>query len=177
MRHTILIAALGWVAVVIGGGAVAEGASLVLAPEQAALVTAEGITDTEVAVRFDLSNLAGAQIDAAVVEWTPSGIAPDALTEYHLVLILGSWTAAGLSASAPQLAQLEAAWWEFSPLDYERNGGGLIRFDVTTLVSEWARGETTNYGFAIVTSDLARESAGSQAGTIKLIVTYLPPSE
>jgi hypothetical protein len=145
-----------------------------LAPDEAAIVTAQGVEDTQVALQFDLSGLSGARVDLAILEWPVSGMPSGAVSEYRLVPITASWTEVGLAAAVPTLAETDAGWWAFTPRDYEVNDGGLVRFDVTALVSAWLRGEAENYGFAIVTSDLDREIETGQLGNAKLTVTYLP---
>ena len=173
MRRRMQTAVLGCAAVLLCGIPIAEADVVTLSPDQGAVVTAEGVEDTRVALQFDLSGLSGARVDLAILEWSVSGMPSDAMTEYRLVPITASWTEAGLVAAAPALAGTDAGWWAFTPRDYEVNGGGLIRFDVTALLSAWLRGEAENHGFAIVTSDLDRETVTGQLGNAKLTITYL----
>jgi len=174
MKRTMWTAALGCAAVLLSGISIAEADVVTLAPDAAAVVTAQGVEDTRVALRFDLSGLSGARVDLAILEWPVSGMPSDAWSEYRLVPITASWTEAGLAAAAPALAETDAGWWAFTPRDYEVNGGGLVRFEVTALVSAWLRGEAENYGFAILTTDIDRETVTRQLGNAKLTVTYLP---
>jgi len=174
MKRKMQIAALGCAAVLLCGISIAEADVVTLSPDQGAVVTAERVEDTQVALQFDLSGVSGARVDLAILEWSVSGMPSDAMTEYRLVPITASWTEVGLAAAAPALAETDSGWWAFTPRDYEVNGGGLVRFDVTALVSAWVSGETSNHGFAVVTSDLDRETVAGQLGNAKLTITYLP---
>lgn len=174
MKRKMQIAALGCAAVLLCGISIAQADVVTLSPDAGAVVTAQGVEDTRVALQFDLSDLSGARVDLAILEWPVAGMPSDALTEYRLVPITASWTEAGLAAAVPTLAETDAGWWAFTPRDYEVNGGGLVRFDVTALVSAWVSGETPNHGFAVVTADLPRETVAGQLGNAKLIITYLP---
>jgi hypothetical protein len=174
MKRKMQIAALGCAAVLLCGISIAEADVVTLTADQSAVVTAPGVEDTRVALQFDLSGVSGARVDLAILEWPVAGMPSEAMTEYRLVPITASWTEAGLVAAAPGLAETDAGWWAFTPRDYEVNGGGLVRFDVTALVSEWASGRTANHGLAVVTSDLDRETVTGQLENVKLTITYLP---
>jgi hypothetical protein len=174
MKRAKQVAVLACAILAMGTAMEARADVVTLVPEQAAVVSAQGVEDTQVVLQFDLSGLSGARVDLAVLDWEVTGMSSEAFTEYRLVPITASWTAGGVATTAPTLAGTDAGWWEYSPLDYERNSGGLIRFDATALVKDWIAGKTANHGLAIMTTDLDRETVAGQLGNVRLILTYLP---
>ena len=62
--------------------------------------------------------------------------------------------------------------WSYSPLDYDLNQGGLLRFDLLHLVRDWLSGGSTNHGVVISTEDLGREGLSNQLENIRLTVRY-----
>ena len=61
---------------------------------------------------------------------------------------------------------------EIGPLDYERNGGGTLRLDVSDLVRSWLDGSATNYGRAIVSKNVGTSAFLGRASEATLVIRY-----
>ena len=149
---------------------------LTIVPVKAVVCPADESGVTKVALQFDFSGIRsgeGRQIDQALLEWRVTGMASDAYTEYVLIPVAAAWSEAGVAGgSAPAMAEVASDTWGFSLLDYERNQGGLLRFDILHLVHDWLSGEATNHGVIIATEDLGREGLSNQLDRIRLTVRY-----
>ena len=62
--------------------------------------------------------------------------------------------------------------WEFTTVDYDRNEGGLVRFNLRELASVWASGAAPNYGILITTDDVSRTHANASLQGALLTVRY-----
>ena len=64
-------------------------------------------------------------------------------------------------------------------MDYERNRGGVVRFDISELTRGWAAGTIANNGLLIATKDVDAVTLGEQVAGMRLTVRYgfLPWSE
>jgi len=158
-------------------GPVSAGAEILkVAPSEAVVLPADGSGTSRVLLRFDLSGLregVGRRIDAAVLDWPVAGVASDRLTEYTLHAVTGAWTAAGVAAGAvPAYDDEPADLWDFSPRDFENNGGGLLRFHLDGLVRDWLAGNAGNFGVVIATEDLAPAALSARLGAPSLTILY-----
>jgi hypothetical protein len=52
----------------------------------------------------------------------------------------------------------EADTWDVSSLDYERNGGVIIRFDLKNMMTEWLLDPARNHGVVIITRSLSQSA-------------------
>lgn len=127
----------------------------------------------QVAVEFDFSSLSAervAMMGQVTLEWELSGVPDDARSEFGLYLMTASWTPTSLSSGVSTSEDDFVDLWEFEELDFERNGGGFIRFSLGWLVKEWIAGTTSNFGVVITTPDVSLADLTSQCQDIKLIV-------
>ena len=151
-----------------------EAGMLVLEPTQVAVAPVQGAEPVKTFVQFDLSGVPeGEEVVLAMLDWPLDAIPSDAWTEYAAFAVEGSWTEAQVgSGQLPEVAEVEAAWWDFAPLDYQRNGGGLVRFRLEALASGWAGGSVANHGIVIVTGAVSRASMVSEVSSITLTVHH-----
>ena len=149
---------------------------LTLTPSRAQVFPADESGVTRVALQFDLSALPtgqGWRVDEAVLDWTVAGIPSDRHSEYALYPVTQAWTENSVAAGTlPTLAEHTADVWSYEPLDYQRNHGGLLRFDLLGLVRDWLGAKTANYGVVIATEDMTRTALRSQLKTARLTIRY-----
>jgi len=148
---------------------------LVLEPTQSAVLPQGGGPETEVAFYFDLSSLPddeGRVIDMAHLEWTPSDEAVDEAGAFTATEINASWTAEVAALEGlTSLAETRASKWRVEPSDFERTAG-LVKLDLTELVTAWANEDRTNYGVRILSGVLSRIDAGNTLGNARLVIRY-----
>ncbi len=153
-----------------------EAEVLILTPTQSAVCPADESGVTKVVLQFDLSGITGGegrQIDQALLEWVVTGMPSGTHSEYELHAATGAWTESAVaSGTVPTFGEDTADVWSYSPLDYTRNQGGLLRLDLLHLVRGWLAGEATNYGVVIATEDLSRAGLSNQLSTIRLTIRY-----
>ena len=149
---------------------------LTITPTQAAVGPADESGVTQIILQFDLSGIQGGeglQVDQALLQWTVTGMPSEVYSEYYLYPVAQSWTEGGVATgTVPTMAETAADTWSYSPVDYENNRGGLLRFDLLHLVRSWLSGEATNYGVVIATEDLGRTGLSEQLGHIRLTIRY-----
>ena len=149
---------------------------LTVQPVKAVVLPADESGLTRVALQFDFSGMRsgeGRQIHRALLDWKVSGVPSDRHSEYALYPITEAWTTAGAAAGTRVSTAADAtASWDFEALDYQRNGGGFIRLDVTDLVRDWVGGEESNYGFVVTTADVSRQAIADQLSKAELTVRY-----
>jgi len=175
MNRIMSIAMLG-AALLLPARGTALGHTLIVTPAQAVVLPSQG-EETKVAMSFDLSGLKtgeGRVILEAVLDWRPEGIPSDRHSEYAIHAATGAWTEASVGAggSVP-MAEEASADWEVEPLDVERNGGGLLRFDLTELARNWAENGGSNQGIVLVTPDVPGQALAGQLSNATLTVRYV----
>jgi hypothetical protein len=130
-----------------------------------------------VAFLFDFSGLPGGEgrrIDEAFLEWRITGVPPDRHTEYSVYLAQNAWTPIEAARGATVILVLTDPFdtWEFEPLDYQRNQGGRLRFDLTTVVRDWTQGVGAKHGVVVSTRDVGRAALASQLMNMVLEVRF-----
>jgi hypothetical protein len=149
---------------------------LTLTATQSTVLPASDAAPARVALQFDLSGIAageGRRIDSAVLDWSLSGVSSEATSLFAAYAVTAAWTSSAVgSGTAVSVDEDPAAEWDITPLDYERNGGGFVRFDLTHLVRQWADGERTNHGLLIATPDLSEGTLSSGLAAPRLVVRY-----
>lgn len=149
---------------------------LTVTPSRAVALPADGSGMTKVALFFDLGELRSGsdrRIDEALLDWRVSPVPSDRRSEYAAFAITGVWTAAGADAGVVVPIDLaSSADWEIEPLDYERNDGGFVRFDLTELIRAWSSGSRINHGIVVATDDLASRDLTKQFSGAELTIRY-----
>jgi hypothetical protein len=175
MNRNLSLIAIGLLAA-ISLPLVAHAHVLTVQPVKAAVLPADESGRTRVALQFDLSGLPSGenrQIHRALLNWRVNGVPSDRHSEYSVYPITGAWTVAGAGGGTPvSIAEETAASWDIDPLDYQRNGGGFIRLDITNLVQSWVGSAESNYGVVITTADVNRQTAADQLAEAELTVRY-----
>ena len=169
-RIGVLAAVMALVPVVVNADV------LTVSPTQAAVLPADGSGVTKVLVQFDVSGIEateGLHVSEAVLDWQVSGMPADRHSEYALHVPAQAWTAgAAEEGEGPAFPEEAHQLWDYEPLDYERNGGGLLRFSLGALVRSWIAGDAANHGVLIASEDLDPEAVQSALGNATLTVYY-----
>jgi hypothetical protein len=148
------------VAAVLSAGTVWADA-IVINPSRVALLPADESGTARLAVYFDLSEVPSAEglvLDEALLDWRVTGVPSTTLSTFKLFPILESWTAEGAVNSGVDVTETESDTWVITRLDYERNVGGFVRFDLKDSVGQWLRNPNTNLGVVIATEDVPRSA-------------------
>jgi hypothetical protein len=175
MKQIMWIASLGLVALLLAPVA-SQADVMELTPTQAAVLPAEESGMSRVVLAYDLSGLRsgeGRRIEEALLDWIVVGVPSDEPSEYVAYPVTAAWTAEGAASNGSVTrAEEAAARWEITPMDYERNGKGFLRLDLTRLVADWAAGRATNHGIVVVTPSVSREAFASQLPGARLTVRH-----
>jgi hypothetical protein len=125
--------------------------------------------------KFDLSTSSGSPVDLAILEISANDVKKSGVIEVYAVL--GNWTEAGIThATRPSLAAVPVAAFLVSGSDT----GQTIPVDITPLVNQWLANPSTNFGLALVPTDVnlwanSRESGqGMRIVTTALVATPKP---
>lgn len=151
---------------------------VILAPSRATVLPNDGSGLTKIVLQYDLSGLRtgeGRQIDEAMINWHLAGVSSSHDSDFSAYQALVSWTSA--TAVSVGVGRLESgaqpiSEWEFTTVDYDRNDGGFVRFDLRELASAWASGASPNYGILIITDDVSRTHAAAGLDNALLTVRY-----
>lgn len=171
-RSSMIMAAL-----LLAGTASAARADVArLAPSQAIALPADISGSSKAAFLFDLSGLRsgeGRAVSEAYLVWRKDDVPSDRTSRYELRTITASWTSV-LAAQGTPLSVSGGAIsdWEVEPLDYERNEGGLLRLDVTSLVQNWLSGATSNNGVLLSTPDISSTDLAGDLEDARLVIRY-----
>jgi hypothetical protein len=125
-----------------------------------------------VALLFDISGLRrgeGRTITEALLDWRLNGVPSDRHSEYYAYGLAESWTSTSVSVASHSEPEVK---WNIEPLDYQRNGGGVVRLNVTDLVNAWVIGTLPNHGLMVTTGDVSRTNIAGQLAEAKLTVRY-----
>jgi hypothetical protein len=145
---------------------------LTLTPTQAVDLPGDGSGVTKVALLFDLSGIPqgqGRRIDNALLDWRMSGVPSSRRSEYAAYIPAGPWTIA--SVVVPTLSE-PTARWRIEPFDYQRNQGGFVRLNLTSLVRDWTGGARQNLGVVVATPDVSGTALVGQLGGAVLTIRY-----
>ena len=131
----------------------------------------EGIEISEAFFRFDLSPIAedGDLVTMVSLEWPLDGINPDSLSTFLIYSVLDSTILAPGSVPNTTDSNLIGIW-EFSPLDYARNEGGFVLFDLSQIAKNWLSGSKPNLGVVIKTGDVSQEQLQAQLAKARMVV-------
>jgi hypothetical protein len=146
-----------------------------LVPTQAIALPASE-SGASVALLFDVSALKigdrAKTISEALLEWELTGM--DAEIEYSFTVtqVMETWEPG--AETGIEVADEAVASWTFEPLDYQRNGMGFVRFELSALVRDWTAGRVENFGVVISTPELDSSILSSQLAGPRLTVRYVP---
>jgi hypothetical protein len=131
---------------------------------------------TEVLFRFDVSGMrqgSGRRIESAFLEGVIAGVPSDRRSTYNAYPVSSEWSSVSVASGAePTLSATEVAVWEIEPLDYQRNGGGFVRFDIRDLVDSWSKGTAPQHGVAISTLDVPASALAGHLSALRLVIRY-----
>jgi hypothetical protein len=164
------------IALLVGVNESVEGKLLTLETAQA-VVTTDGTTGaSRVLIQFDLSTLpegGGRVVDDAFLEWPVAGISSNTTSVFSVRPLTAAWSNGSVAAALDSEALVEPTGeWEFGPLDYERNGGGLVKFDVSPMVRYWLKTQSGNYGLLIETVNVSSSTLGAALASVRLHIHY-----
>jgi len=171
-----LICVFGFLSCVIAGSSVVSADVLTVTPSQAVVLPGDVSGLTRVALLFDLSGMrsgAGRRIDEALLDWRVAGVPSNRRSNFSAYPVSGTWTVAGaVLGTALSIEPGTVADWEFESLDHQRNGGGLIRLDLSELVGAWTSGTRSNYGLVVTSGDVSGNDLSTQLSQATLTVRY-----
>lgn len=145
-----------------------------LSPSSATQMAAvQGLPDARVLFEFDEDSARpgdGEKLDAAYLVWTVSGLSPEATSSFGLYVPTAEQRGGG---AGQRVLEAEARQtWDIEPQEYQRSGG-LVRIDITELVSGWLGGGS-NLGVALGTTSLSGQSFAGQVSNARLVVHFVP---
>lgn len=155
MKRQILGAVLTFMIMLYGFSA-SQADVLSVQPSKAVVLPSDGTGTTRIALQFDVSGMRPGEnrvIDDALLDWQVDGVPANRRSEYKAHLITTAWT---VGATVIDASEGEIASWDILPRDFERNGGGFVRFDLREAVTAWAQSPRNNVGVLIVTRDVKR---------------------
>lgn len=141
-----------------------------LAPSRVIAFSADESGRVQVALMFDVSEIARADVGEALLEWNLSAMESEGEYDFSVSRIDAAWDHE--LASRLEVADDAGANWTFEALDYERNGGGLVRFEITEFVRDWVEGNRGNFGVVISTKDLGVSDIRSDLSGPRLTIRY-----
>jgi len=130
-----------------------------------------GSDTAQVFFRFDLSPVReeSTRVNIIYLEWPIDGLRPDTLSTFLIYGVSDSGLTSGGAIPYTDPEDLLDIW-EFSPIDYARNNGGLILFDLTQIGTDWFVGTRPNFGVVIKTADVDQSVLENQAAKARLVV-------
>jgi hypothetical protein len=172
LRHTLLLAFS--LAIGFPGGVEAE--VLEVTPATTAVLDGVEVGSKSVVLLFDLTALEpgrGRQIDEAILDWPITGMSAEKRYDFEIFAITQPWTADGVAAVTEVVTPPDPeSVWDLEPLDFQRNKGGLLRFDLTRLVRMWAENPGSNRGVEIRGSDWDQAVLRNQLSRARLTIRY-----
>ena len=143
---------------------------------RAGVVANSPSSESRVAMQFDLPELragTGRRIEEAFLELEVRGIPSERLTEYFLYACDEQWSVDSEgSVNLSNTDEQPVATWEISPSDHDAGFGGILRFDVRSLVQNWTDQTLQNYGVMLSTGDVSSQALIGQIGSAHLVIRY-----
>jgi hypothetical protein len=145
-------------------------------PTQAVILPADDSGVTKVAFLFDVSGLRSGdnrKIEEALLDWTLTGTSEEEVMEYSAYPVSAAWTEAGVAAgTVPGTSETAVAQWLLRPQPAGKKGAGLVRLDLTELVTAWTEGTQANRGVVVATTALDVQALANQLDKATLTIRY-----